>query len=115
MNARRFPTAFRLTTALALLTATATAGAADPAAADPALDPVFVRSSLTIECSAPRVPGFAEIGRILEVDNAGQAYALRSRVRLEINRACLRGFDRVVVTRAPEGGRPTPRLVAQQD
>jgi hypothetical protein len=94
MNARHAATTLRLTAALILATASATASA------ERALSPVNAQAVLTMDCSAPRVPGFVEIGRIFEVANPGEAYALRGKVQLLVTRACHRDVDRVLITRA---------------
>lgn len=99
MNARQSATAVRLTAALILAAASATASA------ERALSPVNAQASLTMHCSAPRVPGFVEIGRIFDVANPGEAYALRGKVQLLVTRACHRDVDRVLITRA---GAATP-------
>ena len=107
MNARHFAPVVRLTAALILAAASATASA------ERALAPVHAQASLTMHCSAPRVPGFVEIGRIFDVANPGEAYALRGKVQLLVTRACHRDVDRVLITRASKGN-PTelPALIA---
>ncbi|HET6604219.1 MAG TPA: hypothetical protein VFG21_08405 [Xanthomonadaceae bacterium] len=110
MNARSLLGSDRLIGTLILLTATAAA----PAAAGPGLDPVFARSSLSVACASPRVPGFLEIGRVFNVANPGRAYALRNEVQLIVTRACHRGADHVLVTLDEGATAPAPRLIVQQ-
>ncbi len=110
MNARHSATAIRLSAALILAAASATASA------ERALSPVNAEASLTMRCSAPRVPGFVEIGRIFDVANAGEAYALRGKVQLLVTRACHRDVDRVLITRARRSDLSAPpALMARAD
>ncbi len=78
--------------ALALVAANAVAAGPQ----DDALAP-----TIRIDCQRPQLPSQQAVARLTEVDNFGQAYAMRTRLMADARRACLRnpGVDQVDMTR----------------
>ncbi len=69
------------------------------AAAQPAPDPMA--PSITIDCQRPLLPSQQAIARLTGIDNMGQAYAVRTRLMVDTQRACQRnaGLVRLVLAR----------------
>jgi hypothetical protein len=105
----------RIAIVLATLLALAGASAGTARAEENRLAMVEVEASFAVDCRAPRVAGQQEIGRLFDVANGGQAYALRQRLQLVALRACHSGAQRVLIARRSQGARQEPRYVALQD
>ncbi|UNK48239.1 hypothetical protein MNR01_10680 [Lysobacter sp. S4-A87] len=58
------------------------------AAAQSATDPMS--PTITIDCQRPLLPSQQDIARLTGVDNLGQAYAVRTRLMIDTQRACQR-------------------------
>ncbi len=61
---------------------------APAATAQSAPDPMV--PTITIDCQRPLLPSQQAISRLTGVDNAGQAYAVRTRLMIDSQRACQR-------------------------
>lgn len=88
---------------LTLLAALPSAGAASPTQA----------TDLRVDCAHPALPSQRAVAEFAGVANFSQAYALRERLMLDVQRACKRGAGQVRLVREvqPADGGPTVAVV----
>ncbi|MGO4221555.1 hypothetical protein AB4Y64_06825 [Lysobacter sp. TAF61] len=98
MNARNA----RLTRPALLALALLVPAAAAAQVADDATAP-----TITIDCQRPLLPSQQAIARLTGVDNPGQAYAVRTRLMIDTQRACQRspGIVQLVLARPQQSQR----------
>ncbi|HEY0505933.1 MAG TPA: hypothetical protein VGD42_20810 [Lysobacter sp.] len=66
--------------------------------------------TITVDCAQPRLPGQQAIARLTGVDNFARAYAVRTRLMVDTQRACQNPVGKVQLVVAPE---PASRLAAR--
>ena len=66
--------------------------------------------SVTVDCARPRLPSQQDVARLTGADNFRQAYTVRARLMVDIQRACQNPVGKVQLVVAPEPGK---RLAAR--
>jgi hypothetical protein len=100
MNKHNFISAFAIAASL-LASATACAG------------PQAQVTEITVDCQTRALPSQAEVGSMLGIDNFSATYAARSRLMVDVARACQRrGIEQVRVSLAPSVGAGTRASLA---
>lgn len=69
--------------------------------------------ALRVDCARPVLPAQREVAELVGIANIGQAYAARTRLMQDVQRACKRGVSQVQLVREPRkaGAEPAVAVV----